>query len=344
VHDVLTHALACFGYAAQAPPTLIGAGTLNHNYFVQTNRGEFVLRRIRDDQPDASVAIEHETIRWIAARGVPVPLPSLLSEIAIATETELPPTCVRLETPGPNGATEMSRWVLFPFVEGRRVGRDTLAATEAATLGDAHGRLHALLREHPRSRSAKFGMQWSAQQSAAMLERVEAVIRSNGATGDALEGVILQRRLLDAYDVRAPVAFDPLPCQWLHGDFHVDQVLFGDASKITAILDWELCQSNARVWELVRSLAFSGLLDGHPNASSYLRSYRRHVPIDRDELDLGLSLWWQSRVVGVWIWWAAFVQGNARVHAFIPDTVATLRRIAEPGWRERVARHLLDAV
>jgi hypothetical protein len=95
----------------------------------------------------------------------------------------------------------------------------------------------------------------------------------------------------------------------------------------------------------VRSLSFSGLLDGRrPDAFTYLRSYRRHVSIDRDELARGLSLWWQSRVVGVWVWWAAFVERNARVYTYIPDTVATLRRISEPGWRERVTGRLLSAI
>src|SRR5262245_36449798 len=131
VQDVLTDALARFGCTAQTPPTLIGAGTLNHNHFVQTDRGAFVLRRIRDDQPDANVANEHQTIGWVAARGIPVPTP-VTPTIADARppDGELPPTCIRIESVGSKGATEPSRWALFPFVDGRRIARGELRANE----------------------------------------------------------------------------------------------------------------------------------------------------------------------------------------------------------------------
>jgi len=343
MRDPLADVLSRFGYALLAPAERIGAGTLNHNYLVRTDGGAFVLRRIRDDQPDARVAFEHDTLRWVAAQGFPVATPIAPSVASSRRPAdELPATCVRLEPSDARGETERGRWALFPFVEGRFVRRGALRTTEAATLGDMHGRLHAALRDHPRSADARFDMQWSAEQSAAALERIEHIARSRDASAEALEGIALQRRLLDGSDVRPPSAFAQLPCQWMHGDFHVEQVLFAAGASITAILDWELCQSNARAWELIRSLAFSGLLDG-PDAATYLRAYRCHVPIRRDELELGLSLWWQSRIVGVWVWWAAFVAGNDRVHAFIPDTAQTLRRLSEPGWRDRVDQRILNA-
>jgi len=344
MHEFIRDALSRFGCVAEAPPALIGAGTLNHNYLVRTERGPFVLRRIRDDQPDAQVALEHETIRWVGARGMPVPVP--LTPIVDAARTagdELPETCIRIESDGSDGATEVSRWALFPFVDGRRVRRGYLDESRAAALGDVHGRLHALLHEHPRTCEATFTMQWSVEQSAAALGRIDSAARASGASAEALDGIALQRRLLEAFPVRPPSAFAGLPCQWLHGDFHVEQALFGGESSIVALLDWELCQGNARAWELVRSLSFSGLLDGDPLDAAYLRAYRQWVPIDRDELTLGLWLWWQSRVVGVWVWWAAFVAGNARVHALIPDTVATLHCIAASGWCETMTQRILTA-
>src|SRR5262245_852796 len=106
VHDVLTDALARFGYTAQPPPTLIGAGTLNHNYLVRTDRGAFVLRRIRDDQPDARVADEHDTVVWAASRGIPAPTPVMPATADARTAgDDLPPTCVRIESVDPTGAT-----------------------------------------------------------------------------------------------------------------------------------------------------------------------------------------------------------------------------------------------
>lgn len=343
-HDPIAAALARFGCVATEPPTRIGAGTLNDNYLVRTNRGAFVLRRIRIDQPDARVALEHETIRWVAAHGIPAPEPLLPIDDARIPNDELPSTCARIQSSATNGAAEVGRWVLFPFVEGGHVARGSLRTAEAAALGDMHGRLHALLRDHPRSAGASFDMHWSPEQSAALLERIETIARSEHAPTDVIDGIALQRRLLDRTDVLPPSAFADLPCQWLHGDFHVEQVLFDDDANVAAVLDWELCQSNARVWELLRSLAFSGLLDGHPDAVDYVRRYRRHVPIERDEVERGLTLWWQSRIVGVWVWWAAFIGRNERVHTLIPDVVADLRHIAESGRCERVNRLIVGAL
>ena len=77
-------------------------------------------------------------------------------------------------------------------------------------------------------------------------------------------------------------------------------------------------------------------------------SIARHAQTPQHELELGLQLWWQSRVVGVWVWWAAFVAGRsqhdkARVHALLPDTIATLQCLATPGWRERMTHEVLEA-
>jgi Ser/Thr protein kinase RdoA (MazF antagonist) len=150
-----------------------------------------------------------------------------------------------------------------------------------------------------------------------------------------------QRDLLDSLDALPPEAFATLPSQLLHGDFHDHQVLW-DETGVVAVVDWELWRSDPRVWELIRSLAFSQLL-GEPGMDEYLSGYRRFVQLSEEECRLGMRLWWQSRVVGVWVWAAYFLQGNERVLKFIPDVIAELDHVADDAWKHGIEERFVRA-
>ncbi|MEP6870314.1 MAG: phosphotransferase, partial [Anaerolineaceae bacterium] len=138
----------------------------------------------------------------------------------------------------------------------------------------------------------------------------------------------------------APEYFASLPCQLLHGDFHDQQALFAE-DEVRAIVDWEIWHNDPRAWELIRSLAFSQLLDS-PRLADYLGGYREHIQPAEAELQLALTLWFQSRVVGLWAWWAYIMEGNERVKEFFPSMLAELAMVTDVRWtasvRERVIR------
>ena len=153
----------------------------------------------------------------------------------------------------------------------------------------------------------------------------------------------LQRELLLREPLRHPEDFAHLPCQMLHGDYHDQQVLLDADDRIVAVLDWELFQPGARVWELIRALAFMDLLE-HPLLATYLQAYGRHVPLSAAECADGMALWWQSRLGGAWVWTAYFLAGNTRVMHMFDDTVATLDKLAQPGWRDEVTHRFCSIV
>ncbi len=343
INDPIDDALARYALRLTAPASLIVAGTLNRNYLVNTQLGPRVLRRIRDDQADHRIGLEHETIQWVADRGIPTARP-ILPTAAHSHDSNrlLPETCVLL-TSGNADKSPGSRWALFPHVEGHVPIRGALSTAEAAALGDMHGQIHATLSSSPHSESAGLSMQWSADQSAAGLRQVEGAARAQNAGRAVLDAIALQRRLLENESIQVPQDFSHLPCQWLHGDYHSAQVLMNKEARINAVLDWELCQPSARVWELVRSVAFSGLIE-RPELSPYLRAYRRHVDMQLPELASGMTLWWQSRIVGIWVWWAAFVEENTRVREeLVPATIETINLLATPGWREAATQYVFRA-
>ena len=204
-----------------------------------------------------------------------------------------------------------------------------------------HGRVQSALASHSDSATALLTMRWDKQQSLSALDHLVTVARQRQTASWITDGIERQRRLLESTDVAPPEQFASLPCQLLHGDFHDQQALF-DGDDVTAIVDWEIWHSDPRAWELVRSLSFSQLLEP-PRLADYLAGYRQHVQPSEDEMQLALTLWFQSRIVGLWAWWAYLVEGNERVRAFFPTMLAELEQVADERWTARIRARVVKA-
>lgn len=233
------------------------------------------------------------------------------------------------------------RWALFPWMDGATPVRGELTPHQARALGEMHGRVQSVLASHPGSATATFSQRWDKQQSLERLDQLVATSRERGVDAWITHGIERQRHLLEQADVLPPASFASLPCQVLHGDFHDQQILFV-ADRITAVVDWEIWQTGARAWELVRSLAFSRVLDT-PLLDAYLAGYREHVHLPEDEAQLALTLWFQSRIVGLWAWWAYIMEGNDRVAAFFPAMLAELDHITDERWTTKIRARVAAA-
>lgn len=310
--NLLPVVLGLYGLWQLGPGEPIAGGTLNWNFSVHTDSGHKFVRRYRDDIATDRIQGEHDLLSWLAEQGVPV---------AVANET-------------PGGATFVevgkARWAVFDWVEGEVLPRGTLTPARARMLGAAHGRTQALLAGHPLSSGAVISMRWDKGESLRLLERVK-----EAAAGDAdprvRAAIARQADALGSLDVLPPEAFAHLPAQLLHGDFHDEQVIW-QGDSVVAVVDWEMWKTDLRVWELARSLTFSNLLDS-PLLEEYLAGYREHVRLSEEECRLGLRLWWQSRLVGLWVWAACFLQGNDRVRSLFPAAIEDVNRAADEPWK-----------
>ncbi len=314
--------VAAWGLEAQSVAVVPG-GSLNHNFDVRTAAGRFFLRRCRSNLETERIAGEHELIRWAAARGVPAPMPR----------------------PLPGGGSLLlvgeERWVLFPWAEGGPRPRGSLSPAASEALGAEHGRVQAVLSDHPESAGAKFRQRWDKAASLRDLESLITLARRKRAPEATLRTMERQLAMLEQAEVLPPEAFVTLPCQLLHGDFHDQQVLFVD-QRVSAVVDWEIWHVDSRAWELVRSLAFSQLLDS-PLLEAYLGGYRRQMRLARKEADLALTLWFQSRLTGLWQWYAYLVEGNERVHEFFAESARQLELQADEAWMRDLRERFLAA-
>lgn len=312
-----------FGYCPMGEPEPVRGGSLNWNFRVPSDGGAWFVRRYRDDADMSRIRGEHALVRWAEELGIPAPVPE-------ATPDDL--TIVELAG---------GRWALFPWVDGEVRARGSLDAGAAHTLGALHGYSHAVLARHPDSTAAHWTKTWDKPTSVATLAKLIDSASLREADDGLQDGLRLQASMLEALDVRPPADFTALPAQVLHGDFHDQQVIWQDGN-IQSLGDWEMWHTGPRIWELLRSLAFSRMLDS-ANLEPYLEGYRAFVQLSEDECRLGLHLWWQSRIVGTWLWSAYLSEGNERVAEHLPGALETLQCMATPGYTEEIDARFLAA-
>jgi len=319
----LPDVLGRFGHWTIGDPTPVPGGSLNWNYRAETDGGLRFVRRYRDDLETERILGEHRLIAWVAEFGVPAPVPERTPEESTIAQIA------------------HGRWSCFPWVDGSPRPRGTLTSAQARNMGSLHGYTQAVLAGHPESQGAAMTMTWDRAQSQTWLARIREKAAESGAETWILDGLRRQAEMLDELDVLPPAAFASLPVQVLHGDFHDQQVLW-QGDQIAGLVDWEIWHTDPRVWELVRSLSFSLLLDS-PLMEEYLAGYREFVQLSEAECRLGLSLWFQSRVVGLWAWAAHFLEGNARVKDFFPEMIAALDKVADAGWKAGIEERFVRA-
>ncbi len=326
----LDRVLQPFELSRTGEPSEVEGGSLNDNYRVPTDVGPVFARRNRPDLERGRIEHEHAITRWVADRGAPAiaPRASAEGETIIEVDEQL--------------------WALFPWVDGRVPARGQITPGEAEAIGEVHAQIQRLLADHPESEGAsikllKERVDWDTAAALEALAEVEERATEAGASANLLEALTFRRQLLETEPPRSFDEFDWLPCQLLHGDFHDQQILLGTGETVAGVVDWEMTQPAARIWELIRSLHYSKLLETDL-LEHYLGGYHKHMTLTEDECRFGVEFWWQNRLHGTWVYRAYFLEGNERVTAFFPETDRHLRSFADPRQREEIANRLVAAI
>jgi homoserine kinase type II len=324
VYRQLDRALDGFGRRRVGAAVPVGGGALNWNCRVETTSGPVFARRWRTGLMVEQIRAEHELLEWVTARGIPASRPFETRDGATVLDEE--------------GAN----WSVFPWVEGRTTVRGEIGPDDAKVLGEMHGRIHAVLAEHPASVGDAGQLPWDTAESLADLVTVRKVAVERGTPQEVVEGIDLQVRLLETSLVRPRSDFSGLPAQLTHGDYHDQQVLFGADGSIVAVNDWEMYRVLPRVLEVLRSVAFARLYE-EPGLSAYLTGYAQHVRLSEEECRLGIEAWWYGRLHSRWVYWTYFMENNERVAEFFPETRRELAQLADRRWRGDLADRFVRA-
>lgn len=344
----LDTALAAYNLRRTGTPTDTG-GSLNLNLRVPvepttegpstTEATTVFARRNRADLDLARIHREHAITAWVAERDIPAIAPLATAEGGTVIEAN------------------DDRWSLFPWIDGRAPIRGEITSSEATAIGEVHGRIMRALAEHPETSGQVLGdlgrrVRWDIPTTLETIDRLDRAAADAAADSDrdpAVVGLIrdtlaFNRELLRSDAPRPFSELAWLPVRLLHGDFHDQQVLLNQSNQVVAVVDWEMTQPSARLWELIRGLSFAMLLETE-HLEHYLEGFARQVTYPATEVRAALELWWQIRLHhGTWAFDAYLLQHNDRVAAFFPEENAHLHRLADPQWRTHIADRLVAVV
>lgn len=290
--------LAAWGYGPCGGARMAASGAVNTTWLIATRRGDVVLRCYAS--PDRGhVEREHTVIAFAAARGAPAVAP----------------------LPLPDGSTFLqhdSRWyALFPHAPGQQLPREQIGPTEAAAMGAALARLHRALASFPHqhaTRRATVAETTETHRHIAALEATITALRQRGPDEHAALAALAGRRAYLAEHVAPTVPFGALPEQLIHGDFQ-DANLFFANGAVSAMIDWDQTYLAPRGWEVLRTLHF--VWDFAPWCSvPFLRAYNDVWPLLGDELECTAAWYSWLRAHHLWVYEAAYHQGNHRARRF----------------------------
>lgn len=264
-------------------------GLMNDNWRLDTPKGTFALKRLRDVAPS------------VARRNLAV-----LSALADGATPVMPP---RLSSGGDTVVQiERRSYCLIPWIEGEHLPGTMLTAGQAADLGRALGTIHLQLNsddlEHllPPASQQMASTVTTAAAANAEADRLLARIASikHPTTFDAEAATVLRERktLLKTHGPQRPAsAIVSSPIGWTHGDLQPANIRWREGALV-GVIDWDRIRVRPLGEEVARTATVQfagddGVLD-LTRTAQFVAGYRSVVPISVTALaDAVQRLWWK---------------------------------------------------
>jgi len=272
-------------------------GTRNRNLVVRTDRGEwFVRNRYGGYSEPGRISFDHEAVKFLSARGVPVVLPLSNTDGASFTTYD--------------GAI----WEIYPFVEGTPFLEGDAGLFKA--LGAAVAGFHEAGRGFP-LRCNKLAPRGETDP-AVIFQQIETIERGNPACASVLHWY--RTWTSDATKVLPDAAFRRLPHTLVHGDLQTANIIV-NGDRIAAFVDLDWCAWQPRIYDLAFAVLFccsthktpirgddiwsltQPPILTHESVEAFLQSYQAHTsPFSHHEMralrSQAILSWCHSRVAG----------------------------------------------
>ena len=185
-----------------------------------------------------------------------------------------------------------ARCTLRPWVEGEPLERANLTSPQIASLGQTLGWCHRLLTALPPGDDFNWamGLPRVIDELDQLTARIVARLEPAESDSEVLHAIATQRAILQrAGDLAALHASCPI--QVAHGDYHVENVLFGDSGALSGVIDVEGWTAQ-RVREVYRAIAWSQRQWNPPAidlplARAFVQGYAEEAPLTAEELRVG---------------------------------------------------------
>lgn len=227
----------------------ISGGTVNTNYWLTTDQGDWVLTLI-EDRPAESVRPVMTLMHQLSEQGLPTP-------------------AVRADSSGERVGVLHERPVTL--VQALPGEHPTGEITEARQAGEFLARLHQATLDLP-PLTLNFGPDWQRDRAADWITRLPpqeaALMQDVAADTDRL------------WQARAPY----WSRAWVHGDLFADNVLIHEG-RLSAVIDWYFASTGPCIWDLAVTLnAWYGALPlSAPGPAAMLSGYQALASLSADE-------------------------------------------------------------
>lgn len=268
----------------------IASGLNNMILGIHSGAGDFVLKTLATDKPQANLRYEHELLVWLASQGLsfqtPTPVLTRTGETVVTTA----------------GGTQL----LIPYVVGARPLYTASVQMEA--MGAALAELHSVLARYPmtpRPETTLFGVLEQTHPHLPDPYQLSPQQLSLPATVEHEELFGWWRAELANLRTFLQGPFTALPRQVIHCDFNPSNTLYADG-RIVAILDFEFAGPDVRAMDLASGLVFTTRLWENPqplcSAADFCRGYGRQQRLTQPEIE---AIPWLIRVgyATSAVWW-----------------------------------------
>jgi len=315
-----------YGAERLGPAVRVPDSVVNENYRVDTASGPLFVRFHNARATREAVLLEHSVIRWASGRGIPVVLPmSAFDGVSVH-------------------ALECGLASVYPWLQARALTRHAIGASEATALGAMLGQTQSALRtfSDPALPAQSLPTAADTEQALVELEQVAKIVRTEvmpeAERHALLEAMRRQASLLAS--LPSNVALEELPVQPIHGDYHNRNVLMDADGQVAAVVDWEMAKQGRPIYELLRCLSFSELINDASLVDSFMAGYHRYVMLTAHECAAGVELWWKTRLQSTWVYRTRFLEGDRRVERFLSGGSPVLDQLSESAQRTALARRL----
>jgi len=286
----------------------IQGGIENTNYFMTTDRGEYVLtvfERLSFEQ----LPFYLHLMKHLAQRGIPVPEPQSVPSSASADH--------------PEGQLLHRVQGKPAAVVDRLRGKSELKPTDAhcAAVGDMLARMHLAARDYPRSQPNLRGLPWWNETVPVVLPYL-----------DPAQAALLRAELAYQNHMAASSTHAALPRGPVHADLFRDNVMFDDG-RLSGFFDFYFAGVDSWLFDIAVCLndwcidLTSGSHDAG-RAEAFLRAYGKVRPLSAAERQL-LPGMLRAGALRFWI---------SRLWDFYLPREAAMLQPHDPGHFERVLR------
>jgi len=222
---------------------LLTTGRINRTYKVTAVDGLLYCLKVYSDAVQEKHIFDGlEVTNYLAPLGFPVP------QVVVTLD------CLPLLR------FDQRRYLLLKFIPGRNISRRLIGPAECFSMGKMLGSLHQSLRNFPTA-DRLLNTLWKG--SSASLPRVFDLLKIVQAKENrdafdifAIDSLTYRIQMMQSLDV-APEQFFHLARQAIHGDYHLDNIIFDAHGDVSGVLDFDQTCYAFPSLELMRAISFT---------------------------------------------------------------------------------------